>query len=50
MSYDGLLIALLLISNINCFYTYMYTHARAHTHISKHQKEQRMQNLIVPCL
>lgn len=46
MSYDGLLIALLLISNVNCFYTCMCTHARARTHISKHQKERRMQTLL----
>lgn len=45
---DGLLIILLLISNVNCFYTYMCTDAHMHTHIQT-SKRAAYANLIVPC-
>lgn len=38
----GFLLILLLISNINCFYISMCTHACVHTYISKHKKMESM--------
>lgn len=43
----GFLLKLLLISNINCFYTYMCTHESVHTYISKHQKMESMKPLFI---